>query len=153
MPCTHVPPERIPLCTIHASIQLRGVLWRCEASMKWFQGGSKASQLYPSQLWKSRKWQQAPEGRVRLRGWRGFTVSPTVWAWLVRSRSDEHPLSSRGNHPKESSHCFTGAGLACRSSSAPGVGVLAVVSGIIPSSVISALSCPMDLFGFKGPSH
>lgn len=85
-----------------------GVLWRCEASMKWFQGGSKANQLYPSQLWKSHKWQQALEGCVRLQGLRSFMVSPTVWAWLTLCcvlLLWTHPLFTR-NRPKESSLCF-----------------------------------------------
>lgn len=84
----------------------------------------------------------------RLQGLRGFMVFPTVWAWLavccVLLRCLTHPLFIR-NPSKESSLCFYGAGLACRFSSAPGVEVLDVISSIIPSSVISALSCPMDL--------
>lgn len=79
MPSPHVPhrsTQSLPLC------KRVGVLWRCEASVMWFQGGSRLSQLCPRQQWKSRKWQQAPEGWVRLKTTMGFMVSPTEWAWF-----------------------------------------------------------------------
>lgn len=142
MPCTHVPPADP---TLHNSYFYTSVWGYFEdVKLLWCgfrEGVQPANCIHGScerAVNDNRHW-------TEIEGLRGVSNSVGMIGCVLCAPALSNTPSFHKNPRKESSLCFYEAGLACRFSSAPGVEVLAVVSSIIPPSVIRALSCPIDL--------
>ena len=142
MPCAHVPPEQAPLCTLHASLQESGGALKMWSGYDVVSGRGvrQANCIHGS-------FERAVDDSRHWRAWSGFRdwgahgfphsvgMISCVPCWT-------HPLFIR-KLPQRiiplSLRCGSGVQILISPE------CLAVVSSIIPPSVISALSCHMDL--------